>query len=64
MVCFSDHFKHACIRPLLKSPTADQDVMKNYRAISNSLFPSKVIEKRVYNQIMPHLMSNDLLGVL
>ena len=60
---FPDHFKHACIRPLLKSPTDDQDVMKNYRPISNLSFLSKVIEKCVYNQIMPYLMSNDLLDV-
>ena len=60
---FPDHFEHACIRPLLKSPTADQDVMKNYRPISNLPFLSKGIEKCVYNQIMPYLMSNDLFGV-
>ena len=60
---FPDHFKHACIRPLLKSPTADQDAIKNYRPISNLSFLSKVIEKCVYNQIMPYLMSNDLFGV-
>ena len=41
---FPDHFKHACIRPLLKSPTADQDAIKNYRPISNLSFLSKVIE--------------------
>ena len=60
---FPDHFKHACIRPLLKSSTGDKDAMKNYRPISNLLFLSKVIEKRVHNQIMPYLMSNDLFGV-
>ena len=37
--------------------------MKNYRPISNLSFLSKVIEKCVYNQIMPYLMSNDLFGV-
>ena len=44
---FPDHFKHAYIRPLVTSPTADQDIMKNYRPISNLPFLSKAMEKCV-----------------
>ena len=50
------------VKKLLKNSSADRDVMRNYRLISNLSFLSKVIDKCVYSQVMQHLMSNDLLG--
>ena len=54
--------KHASITPLLKNQSADKDVMKNYRPVSNLSFTSKLIEKCEYFQVLSHLESNGLLG--
>ena len=55
-------FKYASIPPLLKNQSADRDVMKNYRPVSNLSFTSKLIKKYVYFQILTHLEINCLLG--
>jgi hypothetical protein len=52
--------KKALVRPLLKKPTLDQEVMKNYRPVSNLSFISKVIEKAVAAQLKAHLKENDM----
>ena len=54
--------KHASITPLLKNQSADRDVMKNYRPVSNLSFTSKLIEKCVYFQVLSHFETNCLLG--
>ena len=51
--------KKALVRPLLKKPTLDQEVMKNYRPVSNLSFISKVIEKAAAAQLNSHLNEND-----
>uniref|UniRef100_A0A8C6Q3C2 Reverse transcriptase domain-containing protein n=1 Tax=Nothobranchius furzeri TaxID=105023 RepID=A0A8C6Q3C2_NOTFU len=48
-------FKHAVLQPLLKKSGLDPTDLGNFRPISKLPFLSKVMEKVVYNQIMPHL---------
>jgi len=55
-----DRLKAALVRPLLKKPGLDQEVLKNFRPVSNLSFISKVIEKAVAAQLKQHLMHNDL----
>ena len=54
-------FKTAVIKPLLKKPNLDPDVLNNYRPISNLPFISKVLERIVANQLTDHLSTNSLL---
>ena len=52
--------KSAVIRPLLKKPTLDPEILSNYRPISNLPFLSKVLEKVVAAYPQKHLNSNSL----
>ena len=52
--------KHAIIKPLLKKPSLDKNVLKNYRPISNLPFLSKILEKVVLQQLLSHLQENGL----
>ena len=52
--------KVAVIRPLLKKPTLDPEVLANYRPISNLAFLSEVLEKVVASQLQDHLKHNNL----
>ena len=52
--------KTAVIKPLLKKPTLDPEVLANYRPISNLPFLSKVLEKTVAAQLQDHLKLNNL----
>jgi len=52
--------KTAVIKPLLKKPTLDPEVLANYRPISNLPFLSKVLEKVVAAHLQDHLNSNFL----
>ncbi len=54
------YFKVAVIKPLLKKPNLDPDVLANYRPISNLPFLSKVLEKAVAKQLCDFLHSNSL----
>ena len=51
--------KNAIIRPLLKKPTLDPEVLSN-RPISNLPFLSKVLEKVVATHLQDHLKHNNL----
>ena len=53
-------FRKAVVRPLLKKPRLDQNVLKNYRPVSNLPFVSKILEKVVANRLEEHLESNSL----
>uniref|UniRef100_A0A8D0CS33 Reverse transcriptase domain-containing protein n=3 Tax=Sander lucioperca TaxID=283035 RepID=A0A8D0CS33_SANLU len=53
-------FKVAVIKPLLKKPTLDPEVLANYRPISNLPFLSKILEKVVANQLCDFLHRNSL----
>lgn len=52
------------VKPLLKKPGLDTDLMANYRPVSNLSFLSKVFEKVVSNQLVDHLVSNYLFEPL
>ena len=53
-------FKSSRIRPLIKKHGLDQNVMKNYRPVSNLPFISKVLEKVVDSQLEKHLTEHNL----
>ncbi|GFS07905.1 reverse transcriptase-like protein [Elysia marginata] len=53
-------FKEAIVRPLLKKNDLDENLLKNYRPVSNLPFLSKVLEKVVLIQIESHLNKNRL----
>ncbi|MDF4341033.1 reverse transcriptase family protein [Vibrio parahaemolyticus] len=53
-------FKTAVIKPLLKKPTLDPEVLANYRPISNLPFMSKILEKVVADQLCDFLHDNNL----
>ena len=44
-------FKHAIVKPLLKKPTLDKDILNNYRPVSNLPFISKLVERVVAKQL-------------
>ena len=53
--------KKALVTPLLKKPTLDKEILKNYRPVSNLSFVSKIIEKAAMLQISQHVSANNLL---
>ena len=53
-------FKHTIVKPLLKKPTLDKDILQNYRSVSNLPFVSKLVEKVVAKQISTHVDENTL----
>ena len=52
--------KTAVVRPLLKKPTLDPEVLSNYSPISILPFLSKALEKTVAAQLQDHLIQNNL----
>ena len=59
---FPDNFKRSVIKPLLKKPTLDKEVLSNYRPISKLSFLSKLTEKIVKNRLTHHLSTNSLFN--
>ena len=55
-----DCFKEAVVSPLLKKPSLDQELLSNYRPISNLSFISKCCEKVVASQLNAYLSENNL----
>lgn len=53
-------FKHAVVRPLLKKAGLDPTHCSSFRPISNLPFLSKILEKVVYNQLLPFLEDNSI----
>ena len=60
--CVPDIFKSAIVRPLIKKPSLDKNVLKNYRPVSNLSFISKLLEKIILEQILDHLEKNSLFN--
>lgn len=56
--------KTAVVKPLLKKPSLDNNVLKNYRPVSNLPFVSKILEKVVLEQLLSHLDANNLCNPL
>ena len=52
--------KTAVVKPLLKKPSLDKNLLKNYRPISNLPFLSKILEKVVLHKLLSHLQENNL----
>ena len=52
--------KTAIVKPLLKKPSLDKNLLKNYRPISNLPFLSKFLEKVVLHKLLSHLQENNL----
>ena len=48
---FPRSFSHALVKPLLKKPNADCEILKNYRPVSNLTFLSKILEKVVARRL-------------
>ena len=57
---FPQAFKIASVTPLLKKTSLDQNVLNNYRPISNLVFIGKVIEKVVLKRLNLHMTENNL----
>ena len=53
------NFKAAVLKPLLKKPGLDPELVRNYRPISNLPFLSKVQERIVAKQIVDYLTRNN-----
>ena len=53
-------FKKAVVRPLLKKPTLDKEVLKNYHPVSNLPFISKVVATRIESHIMLKSLHDDM----
>ena len=58
---FPSLFKSAVVKPLLKKPSLDPNVLKNYRPVSNLSFLSKVLEKVVLGQLLDYLNKHELI---
>ena len=58
---FPQLFKSAMVKPLLKKPSLDPEIIKNYRPVLNLTFVSNIIEKVVAARLNEHLVSNNLL---
>ena len=56
-------FKEAVVRPLLKKKNLDNNVLNNYRPVSNLSFLSKILEKVVLKQLDEHLIKYDLKDI-
>ena len=52
--------KLAHLTPLIKGDTLDNNLLKNYRPISNLPFVGKIIERMVKSRLDEHLSSNNL----
>ena len=57
---FPNTLKSAIVKPLLKKPTLDPHILKNYRPVSNLPFLSKVIEKVIAKQLTVHMLKHDI----
>ena len=58
---FPTGFKSAVVKPLLKKPTLDYEVLKNFRPISNLTFVSKLIEKVIAERLVSHMQDNGMV---
>ena len=58
--CVPSSLKTGVVKPLLKKPSLDHEVLNNYRPVSNLKTVSKIIGKVVANQLCAYLSSNNL----
>ena len=48
------------VNPVLKKASVDQNLLKNFRPVSNLPFGSKLLEKIVLSQLLFHMKQNNL----
>ena len=60
---FPQILRQAVISPLIKKPTLDPDVLKNYRPVSNLPTLGKIIEYPVVSRLKQHLQENNLTEI-
>ena len=53
-------FKKAVVKPLIKKPNLDPELLGNYRPVSNLPYLSKILERAVADQLQAHLDTNGL----
>ena len=53
--CFSDSLNVSYIRPLIKKPNLDKEIVKNYRPVANLKYLDKVIERVDSSRISDHI---------
>ena len=54
-------FRQALVTSLLKKQGLDQNILRNYRPVSNLPFLSKILEKIVLSQLQTHLKKNNVV---
>ena len=54
-------FKSAVVKPLLKKPTLDSDILKNFRPVSNLPYLSKLILKVIAIRLVKHMTQNTIM---
>ena len=59
---FPSTYKTAVVKPLLKKTGLNQNILNNFRPVSNLSFLSKIIEKIVLKQIFEYLDCHSLLS--
>ena len=57
---FPSAFKTSCVKPIIKKPNLDPEILANYRPISNLPFISKVLERIVAFQLHSYLSTYNL----
>ena len=57
---FPASLKTADVTPLIKKTSLDQDVLKNYRPVSNLAYTGKLIEKVVLWRLNKHMSDHNL----
>ena len=57
---FPSAFKTSCVKPIIKKPKLDPEILANYRPISNLPFISKVLERIVAFQLHSYLSRYNL----
>ena len=58
---YSTAFKSAIVKPLIKKPTLDCKLLKNYRPISNLPFLSKLTEKVIAQRLVSHMQDTSVV---
>ena len=58
---FPGSLKHGVISPILKSPSCDTEVHKNFRPVTTLTFLSKLLEKAAHTQITAYLENKSLI---
>ena len=59
---FPEECKAAIVRPLIKKPGLDSNVLKNFRPVSNCSFLDKFLEKCAFARLHDHLSRYGLYG--